>query len=326
VAGPVRRWRTVNHADLLRPLVPQEREVAAGKCRGLKRDGKPCTYAAKQDGLCTRHQGQDPDAVVPVRVQEVAADISAALESVPPELAAQPLPDRDVADAWDQMAGGSQEEADAAEELADEDDENTPDPAGRNDTQLDVDVVILSDEVAALVPELFEGMTEPQPYSGPQTVADQPIGMRQGPIELPAGHHQLPLTDPRRQPVELNGNPRPHTSMPDPEAAREADQNAELALLDQIRACRTTGEMDLLWEATGHAWSTAVKGYAKRHRDLLPQRAQEERRGAALLAAINAAEDRMELRQLFTDPRNLSLITDEHKAAAKARAADLPMF
>jgi hypothetical protein len=126
--------------------------------------------------------------------------------------------------------------------------------------------------------------------------------------------------------VELNGNPTPHTSMPDPESAKEAAKRAELALMDQIRACRTTGELDMLYERTGFAWTHHVKAYATRHREGIPTAAQADRRGAALLAAIGAAASQLELLRLFEDPRNADLITQAHKDAARARAQIVPPF
>jgi hypothetical protein len=131
---------------------------------------------------------------------------------------------------------------------------------------------------------------------------------------------------PRDLPVELNGNPQPHTSMPDPEAAQEAAQRAELSLMDSVRACRTSGELAMLYEATGHQWTDAVKRYASRHRQLLPELGQQERARAALLSAINAADNGNELTRLWTDPRNRELWTDEHTAAAKLRHSQIPPF
>jgi hypothetical protein len=128
------------------------------------------------------------------------------------------------------------------------------------------------------------------------------------------------------QPRELNGNPTPHTSMPDPEAAKDAAERAETALLDQIRACRTAGELDMLYERTGFAWTVQVKDAATRHRADLPGLAQAGRRGAALMSAIGAATSQAELSLLFTDPRNADIITPAHKEAARARARIVPSF
>jgi hypothetical protein len=131
-------------------------------------------------------------------------------------------------------------------------------------------------------------------------------------------------------PRELNGNPRPHSSMATPDDAADADQRAELALMDQVRACRTSGELAMLYEATGQAWTPAVKSYASRHRSLLPELGQQERARAALLVAIRAAESQRDLHALWQvhvdNPEYRELWTDEHTAAAKARAAELPSF
>ena len=87
LAGPVRKWRTVNHADLLRPLVaPAPRRVPAGICAGRKRDGQPCTYKAVAEGFCGRHQdqaGTDPDAPVNARTAAVAGELREALQGIP---------------------------------------------------------------------------------------------------------------------------------------------------------------------------------------------------------------------------------------------------
>lgn len=269
IAGPVRKWRTVNHADLMRPLIPVERVVAPDMCRGVKRDGEACTFKAKTDGMCTRHQGQDPEAVRPARVQEVAGVLSQAISDVPEPLRVAPL------------------------------------------------------EQPATVSTAVE-----EPVDDPITWCDCRADEQCPPGQLCRRRSHLP--DPR-QPVpeprpELNGNPRPHTSMPDPDAAQDAAVAAELSLMDQVRACRSTGELDILWQTTGQAWTDAVKKYAKRHRDLMPQLAQEERTGAALHAAIVHAENLTELRRLFEDPRNVPLITQAHKDAARDRAAQLPPF
>jgi hypothetical protein len=370
IAGPVRKWRTVNHADLMRPLVPVERVVAEGMCHGVKRDGEPCGYKAKADGLCARHQGQDPDAVVPVRVQQVAAELSEAIENVPEPLrvgdpmpgtlhstageldplvqpatestavdpAVEPLPNGQYTSVSADGAPGDQPE--------DWDDENTPDPAGRDDTQLDPDPGYLEngDDLGTVLRALGYGAVldaameqEAQRPDGPRElkVDDDPITWCdcQSDEQCPDGElcrRRSHLPDPRRYvntpAAELNGNPTPSTSMPDPEAAQEAAENAEMALMDQVRACRTTGELQMLYEATGQAWTPAVKKYASRHRELLPELAQRERTSAALYVAIDYAASLAELRAIFEDPRNAPLITQAHKDAAKARAAELPPF
>ena len=41
----------------------------------------------------------------------------------------------------------------------------------------------------------------------------------------------------------------------DPESAREAAEHAEQALMDQVAACRTAGELEMLYQATGQAWT-----------------------------------------------------------------------
>lgn len=272
IAGPVRKWRTVNHADLMRPLIPVERVVAPGMCRGVKRDGEACTFKAKTDGMCTRHQGQDPEAVRPARVQEVADVLSQAISDVPEPLRVETAR---------LVAAGAVDPAVADEFTA----------------QVTQDLADMADE-------------EEQPATE-STAVEEPVD------EMPA------VPEPR---PEQNGNPRPHTSMPDPDAAQDAAVAAELSLMDQVRACRSTGELDILWQTTGQAWTDAVRKYAKRHRDLLPQLAQEERTGAALHAAIVHAENLTELRRLFEDPRNVPLITQAHKDAARDRAAQLPPF
>jgi hypothetical protein len=302
LAGPVRKWRTVNHADLMRPLLPPEpRQVAEGKCRGTKRDGAPCTFAAKVDGLCTRHQGQDPDAVVPVRVQQVAAELAAALENVP-----EPLRIGQPATAEDAMREMGLHRVGTL----------LPEPL-RIGQPATVDLVDLP---LAEMAERLEQMAE---AVQPSTAVDEAVDVVT--FDAMPGMSQ-PTTLTREVPRELNGNPRPHSSMSTPDDAADADQRAELALMDQVRACRTSGELAMLYEATGQAWTPAVKAYASRHRQLLPELGQQERARAALLAAIKCADSRAELGQLFTDQRNAELITEDHKAAAKARAAELPPF
>lgn len=323
LAGPVRRWRTVNYADLMRPLVPVERVVADGMCRGVKRDGEPCGYKAKNDGLCTRHQGQDPDAVIPVRVQQVASELTTALENVPEPLRepAAPTPDTE------------QGKADAILER----DEQLAQPATVPALEgLDGGSGYL--ENADSLTDVLEQVA-PESLAAARAAEQQMRCERSGllvdqcacPVHRPdlattGDDGVVPDEGPRELPREQQGNPRPHTSMPTPEDAADAAAKAELALMDQVRACRTTGELQVLWDATGAAWTPTVKSYAKRHRELLPELGQKERAGAALLAAIHAAASQGELRRLFEDPRNAELIGDEHKAAARARAADLPPF
>ncbi len=305
LAGPVRRWRTVNHADLMRPLVPVERKVAPGKCRGVKRDGEPCTFAAKVGGLCTRHQGQDPDAVVPVRVQQVATELSTALERVP-----EPLQER-VAPTPDTEQG-------KADAILERDQQLTqpatvaplePQPVLTHPRCATTDLLVEQCACPAHRPDLVSTGND-------GVVPDEPREMTQ-----PYPERVSP--DP---PVEQNGNPRPRSSMANPDDAKDAAQRAELALMDQVRACRTTGEIQVLWERTGHAWTDTVKKYATRHRQMLPELAQQERKDAALLAAIAACQSLPELYKLGADPRNRELWTPEAKAAAKVAAESLPPF
>lgn len=294
VAGPVRKWRTVNHADLMRPLVPPEpRQVAPGKCRGVKRDGSPCTFAAKSDGLCTRHQGQDPDAVVPARVTEVADVLSQAIADIPEPLRMIPTEHSDGSPSSLTIPGQPATESEGPCE-------HTFQGIYESGRQLCLDC------------------GEPQPATVSEDAAED-----DSPDVEAFLAEQTIHPDPR---PELNGNPKPHASLSTPETAEEAAQAAELALMDQIRACRTTGELDLLWQATGPAWSVAVKAYAKRHRDLLPEMHRSQRAAAALLAAIGACRSLPELRALGEDPRNADLWTDEAKAAARAAAETLPPY
>lgn len=125
---------------------------------------------------------------------------------------------------------------------------------------------------------------------------------------------------------EQNGNPTPHTSMPTPETAQEAAEAAAVALMDQIRECRSASEIQLLWERTGDAWTPAVKGYASRHQQLLDRRPQLEREQAALTAAIGAAGSQAELTLLWREHGASEAWMPEHTEAAKQRAADLPSF
>jgi hypothetical protein len=312
LAGPVRRWRTVNHADLMRPLLPPEpRQVPEGKCAGRKRDGEPCTFKAVRDGYCNRHadqQGEDPDAPVNGRTRAVAAELREALEHVP-----EPL--RQPATAVDPgtFAGTEQAQADAEAQL---EETAEADPfVGITTTDA------AEDESTAVKPAVDDPITWCDCRSDEQCPPGELCRRRS---HLPDPRQPLPLTS--APAGELNGNPRPHTSMPTPEDAAEAAQKAEMALMDQVRACRTTGELDVLWQTTGQAWTDAVKKYAKRHRDLLPELTQQQKAGAALLVAIRSAGNGNELLRLFEDPRNAELITDEHKAAARERAAQVPPF
>jgi hypothetical protein len=305
LAGPVRKWRTVNHADLMRPLIPVERTVAEGMCRGVKRDGDPCRYKAKADGLCTRHQGQDPDAVVPVRVQEVDAELRRAIDNMPEPLRiAQeetPLITREgfVADV---------ESSTPVDESVDEEswgkgspltDEDLP-PEMREPGELTPEQSALHDALSSAFPEGEASSADVERFTEEWLAA-------------------------RRQPVELNGNPTPHTSMPDPESAREAAEHAEQALMDQVAACRTAGELEMLYQATGQAWTASVKKYASRHRQLLPELARRERVDAALLGAIAGCRSIPELQALGRS-YPVENWTDEAKDAARAAATKLPPF
>jgi hypothetical protein len=287
----------------MRPLqLPEPRQVPAGKCRGVKRDGDPCTFAAKGDGLCTRHQGQDPDAVVPVRVQQVAAELTEALGNVPEPLRIGPAADVAPQYSLEDMAGILE-----------------PIPSTAVDEAVDDPITWCDCREGEECPpgQLCRRRSHLPDPRQPATVVEP---LEPGELTEWAGRMV------KQMPRELNGNPTPHSSMATPEDAAQASANAELALMDQVRACRTSGELAMLYEATGSAWTAAVKSYASRHRELLPELGQQERASAALVTAISAASSQAELTLLFTDPRNAELITPEHKAAAKRRAAELPPF
>jgi hypothetical protein len=278
LAGPVRRWRTVNHADLLRPLTPPEpRAVPDGKCAGIKRDGQPCAFKAVAGGFCARHgdqAGEDQQAAVPRRVAEVAAEVERALESEP----ASPLVAA-VEQTVDRILSTSVDEAVESEDAADLD--GTDDEA----SCYCVDGQVIEPWDHWPTCPRYQRKPDPNP--------------------------------------EQNGNPTPHTSMLDPETAREAAQAAETALLDQIRACRTEDEMAMLYRLTAAAWTPQVKSYASRHRELLRRPLPTS---AALFAAIAACESRGELHELWADPRNDQLWTEAHSSVAKQRWAELPPY
>jgi hypothetical protein len=92
-----------------------------------------------------------------------------------------------------------------------------------------------------------------------------------------------------------------------------------------VRACRTSGELEVLWQSTGQAWTPAVRAAATEQHRLLPELAQAERVDAALLAAIADCRSVGDLRRL-AELHDVSQWTDEAKAAARKALAELPPF
>ena len=125
--------------------------------------------------------------------------------------------------------------------------------------------------------------------------------------------------------MEQNGNPRPHSSMGVPSGAQLAARRAEDSLLAQVSACRTHGEMQVLYERTGQAWTPAVRAFASEHRLQLQNLNLAERVDAALLTAIAACRSQPELRRL-AELHPADQWTDEAKAAAREAARSLPPF
>jgi hypothetical protein len=313
LCGPVRKWRTIGHGDLMRPLVaPEPRQVPDGKCGGRKRDGEPCTYRAVAGGFCGRHQdqvGTDPDAPVNARTTAVAGELQQALADVP-----EPL-------RIDQPATVVLEDDALLDRL---DQEEHPEPAPQpveKPVEEFTGVTSAGRAAVAAGPHWFVSATGdsfglclncgiPRKHPDAQHLGYQPDDI---PADIP------------EQRVEQNGNPRPHSSIPTPDNAAAAGRRAEDALLEQVRACRTTGELQVLWERTGQAWTVAVKAAASEQRQALPELARRERVDAALLAAIAACRSQPELRRLG-ELHSVGEWTDEAKAAARKAAAELPPF
>jgi hypothetical protein len=371
LSAPIRKWRTVTHGDLMRPLVkPEPRVVEPGKCAGRKRDGEPCTYKAVSGGMCGRHQdqvGTDPDAAVSTRTQAVADQLQDALQNVPEPLRVeQPatvvLEDDALESRLDAVQRGElapERPASAGQQLEHAAGgrphyfaSSTPgdsfaglclncglkrdDPAAQHlavTPSTAVDPAVDQESAGVVLPTTKLGSI---PESGERCdVTDLLVEQCACPAHRPdladTGDDGVAPDEPRElqlpAPVEQQGTPRPHSSLSTPEDATTAALRAEQALLQQVAACRTNGELTTLYQRTGFAWTPAVLEQARLvSSGLMAEQAQRERASAALLAAIRSADNGSELQKLWQDPRNQQLWTDEHTAAARERAAQVPPF
>ena len=365
LSGPIRKWRTVTHGDLMRPLVkPEPRVVEPGKCAGRKRDGEPCTYKAVSGGMCGRHQdqvGTDPDAAVSARTQAVQDQLQDALANVPEELRVdQPatvvLEDDALENRLDLVQHGELAPAPAVVPAPEKAAGRRPhyfasSVPGDSFAGLCLNCQLKRDDPAAqhlavtpstAVEPAVETRTSEQvdeylatercpttdllvdqcacPVHRPDLADTGDDGVELEPVDEPR-ELQLPAS------VEQQGTPRPHSSMATPWDATTAALRAEQALLQQVAACRTNGELTTLYQRTGFAWTPAVLEQARLvSSGLMAEQAQRERASAALLSAIRSADNGSELQKLWQDPRNQQLWTDEHTAAARERAALIPPF
>lgn len=143
---------------------------------------------------------------------------------------------------------------------------------------------------------------------------------------VPAVRDLLPPLPYRADPMDphqLQGNPRPVSRMGTPWDAEQAARDAEQSLLAQVAGCRSRTELNLLWEATGPAWTDAVRAAAAERAVAVDRLPQMERTAAALWSAIRNAPTEGHLLQLWQDQSLNPLWTDAHRAAAAARQAEL---
>jgi hypothetical protein len=124
-------------------------------------------------------------------------------------------------------------------------------------------------------------------------------------------------------PHQLQGNPRPLSRIATPWDAEQAARDAERSLLQQVAGCRSRTELELLWNATGRAWTPAVVAAAARRAEEVDRLPAAERTSAALWSAIRNADTEDMLLRLWQDAALQPLWTDAHRAAAAARQAEL---
>jgi hypothetical protein len=161
-------------------------------------------------------------------------------------------------------------------------------------------------------------------------VEDPPAELEQpsGPPEAPEPRElRVPAMPYRAQdpmdPAQLQGNPRPHSSMGTPEDAMVAAAAAERSLLLQVASCMSRSELQLLWEATQRQWTPAVVEASRQRAVEVDRLPGLERTSAALWQAIRSADSEGHLLQLWQDQSLNPLWTDAHRAAAAARQAEL---
>jgi hypothetical protein len=100
--------------------------------------------------------------------------------------------------------------------------------------------------------------------------------------------------------TEQNGNRRPVSGLQTPEDAAHALRTARAALFDQIDACVSETELQLLYRMHASIWTQPHTDRAgARSRQLMEQRAREKPE-AALLAALETAPDHATLTRLWS--------------------------
>jgi hypothetical protein len=320
LAGPVREWRKAGARELSRPVFLPAGVTwnGDGKCSGTYADGRPCQFRAQDNGFCGKHQRQASGDAVVTRGTSEAQLQADALEAVTEQPAT--VPGEAAFGPLDVDAAGLAEQA--AWEANQDDPE---DPALESEDAADLDGTDDPDRLDLLDPDLQ--------YEGP--MLDPPPG-----VDLSAGFPYTPVEDPPDDPItedspldpapdpmdprQLQGNPRPTTTMPTPEHAAIAAEHAERSLLQQVAGCRSRTELRLLWQATGPSWTPAVVTAATDRAEAVDQEPLLARQRAALLAAIGDAWNREGLSMLWEGAQRIpGLWTEEHTQAIRVRASEL---
>jgi hypothetical protein len=162
----------------------------------------------------------------------------------------------------------------------------------------------------------------PSQTAGTYVDADQPAVQQF--VREQTMHPEPPVgtyaTDPA---TEQNGNRRPVSGLQTPEDAGHALRTARAGLFDQIDACRSQSELELLWKQHAGIWTQPHTDRVTARLAQLQAEQARERPEAALLAALETAPDTATLERLWQQYRGGGLWTQEAAAAAHGRWTQL---